>query len=76
MYEHTANVKNPKKTLSTPVSRHFTAENHSQKDMRFSVVQWLGNEIGPKMMSTRRKHELRHIWDIPTIAPIGINQYV
>ena len=44
--------------------------------MRFSVVQWLGNETGPDMMSTHRKHELRHIWDTPTIAPIGINQYV
>ena len=76
IYEHTASVKNPKKSLSTPVSRHFTTENHSHKDMRFSVVQWLGNETGPDITSTRRKHELRHIWDIPTIAPIGINQYV
>ena len=27
-------------------------------------------------MSRHRKHELRYIWDVPTIAPIGINQYV
>ena len=76
IYEHIASVKNPKKSLSTPVSRHFTGDNHSHKHMRFSVVHWLGNEIGPKCRSTRRKHELRLIWDIPTIAPIGINQYV
>ena len=76
IYEHIASVKNTRNALSTPVSRHFTADNHSHKHMRFSVVQWLGNETGPKSMSTRRKYELRHIWDAPTIAPTGINQYV
>ena len=72
----TASVKNPKKTISTPVSRHFTAEDHSHKHMRFSVVQWLGNKTGPDCMSNRRKLELKYIWYIPTIVPLGINQYV
>ena len=75
IYEHIASVKNPNK-ISTPVSRHFTAEDHSYKHMRFSVVQWLGNKTGPDCMSNRRKLELKYIWDIPTIAPLGINQYV
>ena len=44
--------------------------------MWFSVVQWLGNENSPKMTQLRRKAENRYIWDIPTVAPIGINQFI
>ena len=61
MYEHVASVKNPKKALSTPVSKHFTTENHSHQHMRFSVIEWLGNHTGPDIMRSRRKHELKYL---------------
>ena len=64
------------KALFIPIPRHFTAENHPYKHMRFSVVQWLDNQTGPECMSNRRMLELKYIWDVPTIAPLGINQYV
>ena len=38
IYEHIASVKNNKKTLITPVSKHFTSEGHTHKHMRFSVI--------------------------------------
>ena len=75
IYEHIASVKKSNKII-TPVSKHFSTNQHSHKDMRFSVVQWLGNRNDPEMTTIRRQAESQLIWDIPTVAPIGINQFV
>ena len=75
IYEHIASCKKAEKII-TPVSKHFSTNNHTHKNMWFSVVQWLGNENSPKMTQLRRKAENRYIWDIPTVAPIGINQFI
>ena len=46
--------------------------------MRFSVIQWLGTTytINPQTQEVRRAKELSFIWEVPTINPIGINQFV
>ena len=44
--------------------------------MRFSVIQWLGTTTNPKTQEVRRAKELSFIWEVPTINPIGINQFV
>ena len=75
MYEHMASAKNPEK-IQTPVSKHFSSENHSYKNMKFSVIQWLGNKNDPEMTLKRRSVENGFIWNIPTVAPIGINQFI
>ena len=75
MYEHIASVKNSNK-IHTPVSKHFSTETHTHKDTKFSVIQWLGNRNDPDMTQIRRKVENGFIWNIPTVAPIGINQFI
>ena len=75
IYEHIASVKNNKKT-ETPVSKHFHSEHHNHNNMRFSVIQWLGTTINPQTQEVRRAKELSFIWELPTINPIGINQFV
>ena len=75
IYEHMRSVQvdNGK---STPVSRHFTLPNHSVKDMEFSVIHWMGNELKSDSTPARRSQELYYIWLLPTLAPAGINQFV
>ena len=75
IYEHIASVKN-NKTAETPVSKHFHSEHHNHNNMRFSVIQWLGTTTNPKTQEVRRAKELSFIWEVPTINPIGINQFV
>ena len=75
IYEHIGSAKNSSK-LVTPVSKHFSTGNHSYKQMKFSVIQWLGNKNNPEMTAKRRAVENSFIWNIPTVAPIGINQFI
>ena len=75
IYEHIASAKNSNKII-TPVSKHFSTKNHSYKNMQFSVIQWLGNENNPNMTVKRKAVENSYIWNIPTVAPIGINQFI
>ena len=72
MYEHIVCVKTNQKNLETSVSNHFHLEDHSYKNMKFSVIEWLGTEINTKTQINRRANELEFIWD----NPIGINQFV
>ena len=44
--------------------------------MRFSVIEWLGAQINPDTQNRRRAKELNFIWDVLTITPTGINQFV
>ena len=55
---------------------HFTTDSHSYKHMKFSVIKWLGNNTGPDCMGNRRRQKLKYMWNVPTVSPIGINQYV
>ena len=65
-----SSTKYPKKTPSTPVSKHFTTEGNSHQHMKFSEIQWHGNKTGPDCMRSHRKQELKYI---QTIAHVGIN---
>ena len=76
IYEHISSAKLKHKQGTTPVSRHFSEKGHSHKDMKFSVIEWLGNKNGPEMTAKRRNRELQLIWNIPTVSPIGVNQFV
>ena len=76
MYEHTSSVKHPKEDKYTPVSRHFTQQNHSVKDMEFSIIHWLGNATKSDMTPARRSQELYYIWLLPSLVPIGINVFM
>ena len=62
--------------MDTPVSKHVHSENHSHKHMKFSVIQWSGTEINPQTKNKCRAIEMDFIWDVPTINPIGINEFV
>ena len=44
--------------------------------MKFSVIQWLGTNINPDTQEKGKAKELECICDVPTINPIGINQFV
>ena len=76
MYEHIASVKLKHRNNTTPVSRHFSDIGHSHKDMKFTVVEWLGNRNDPEMTKKRRARESHLIWAIPTVSPVGVNQFV
>ena len=75
IYEHIASAKNSSKIV-TPVSKHFSSDKHSDKNMKFSIIQWLGNKNDLEMTKKRRSVENGYIWNIPTVAPIGINQFI
>ena len=54
----------------------FSSTNHSYKNLKFSVMQWLGNKNDPEITIKRRVVDNSFIWNIPTVAPIGINQFI
>ena len=76
IYEHTRSIALDQELRSTPVSRHFTQNNHSVKDMEFSILHWMGNSNTPDSTPSRRSQELYYIWLLPTLAPAGINVFV
>ena len=45
-YEHRNSVLNPKPSRCTPVSRHFTQQNHKATHMEFSVLEWCTPYVG------------------------------
>ena len=75
IYEHIASVKKDR-NFETPVSKHFHSANHSHKDMRFSVIEWLGSETIPTTQEKRRAKKSYYIWEVPTVHPTAINQFV
>ena len=75
MYEHKSSVsKDGKKP--TPVSRHFSSDGHSQKHMQFSVLEWCTPKFESDSTSIRRHIELCWIFELHSLSPIGINQFV
>ena len=75
MYEHKSSVsKDGKKP--TPVSRHFSSDGHSQKHMQFSVLEWCTPKFESDSTSLRRHIELCWIFELHSLAPNGINQFV
>ena len=72
MYEHIASVKNH----LTPQSQNIFTQTTTLMHMRFCVIQWLGSKTNPKTQNLRRAKEMAFIWDVLTINPIGINQFV
>ena len=76
MYEHIASVKKSKNNSETPVLKHFNSEDHSHTNMRFSVIHWLGTKNNPNTQNWHTAKEMGYIWEVPTIHPIGINQFV
>ena len=75
MYEHKSSVSKDSKK-STPVSRHFSSDGHSQKHMQFSVLEWCTPKFESDNTSKRRRIELCWIFKLHSLSPIGINQFV
>ena len=69
MYEHYRSVQNVKLHNSIPVSRHFSGNNHSVKNMEFSVLHWMGNDTNPNSTKSHRGQGLFYIWAFPTPTP-------
>ena len=76
MYEHYNSVQKLQSEKSTPVSRHFTQNNHSVRNMEFSTFHWMGDPTSPNASTKRKSQELYYIWIFPTLHPTGINMFV
>ena len=76
IYEHRNSVLNPKLSRCTPVSRHFTQQNHKTSHMEFSVLVCGTPKFGFNETGLRRRHELSWIFKLHWLAPLGINQHV
>ena len=76
MYEHQNSVQKFQPEKSTPVSKTFYTENHSVKNMEFSIFQWTGDPTSPNATSRRRSQELYYIWAFPTLHPADTNMFV
>ena len=76
MYEHRLSVMKPKDTRQTPVSRHFTSENHNHTHMQFSVLEWCTPKFESKATGKRRRVEMYWIFKLHSLTPLGINQFV
>ena len=75
IYEHIASVKNHK-GLETPVSKYFQSTQYSHKPLRFSMIEWLGTKTNLKTQDNCRARELGFMWDVTTINPTAIKQFV
>ena len=62
IYKHRNLGLKPKPSRSTPVSRHFTSDNHRVSHMEFSVLEWCTLKFGPNETGLRRRHELSWIF--------------
>ena len=56
MYEHYNSVQKLQSEKSTPVSRHFTQNNHSVKNMEFSIFHWMGDPTSPNASTKCKSH--------------------
>ena len=65
MSEHLRDVKN---SVEKPIKSHFKI--HSEKDIRYAVLQTLG---GNKSKSMRLLVEDIWIWNLKTLSPCGYN---
>ena len=74
--EHKLSVKRLKENRSTPVSRHFTSDNHSHHHMMFSVIEWCTPKFEQSATSKRRRVEMYWIFKLHCLSPLGINQFV
>ena len=76
MYEHFNSVQKYQADKATPVSRHFSQNRHSVRNMEFSIMQWMGDPTSPNATNRRKRQELYYIWAFPTLHPAGINMFV
>ena len=75
-YEHFSSVQKFQQDKSTPVSRHFSQNNHSVRNIEFSIHHWMGDPTSPNSSSRCKAQELYYIWAFPTLHPAGINMFV
>ena len=54
IYEHISSVKLKHKNKTTPVSRHYSENGHNDRDMMFTIIEWLGNRNDIDMTRKRR----------------------
>ena len=76
MYEHYNSVQKFQSEKSTPVCRHFTQNNHSVRNMEFSIFHRMGDPTIPNASTKYKSQELYYIWAFPTLQPTGINMFV
>ena len=76
IYEHRNSVLNPKPSRCTPVSIHFTQQNHKASHMEISALEWCKSKFGFNETGLIRRHELSWIFKLHSLAPLGINQHV
>ena len=76
IYEHRLSVSKPKDSRITPVSKHFTEQGHSVKDMQFSLLEWCSLKYHEAITDHRKMREKWWMWNIGAIHPIGINQFI
>ena len=76
IYEHRLSVSKPKDSRITPVSKHFTEQGHSVKDMQFSLLEWCSLKYHEAITDHRKMREKWWMWNIAAIHPIGINQFI
>ena len=76
IYKHRLSVSKPKDSRITPVSEHFTEQGYSVKDMQFSLLEWCSLKYNKAITDHRKMREKWWMWNIGTIHPIGINQFI
>ena len=74
IYEHKLSVS--KDSRITPVSKHFTEQGHSVRNMQFSILEWCSPKYNTPKQVHRKRHEQWWMWNIGAIHPIGINQFI
>ena len=69
MYEHYNSVQKSQTEKSTPVSRHFLQNQHSVKNMEFSIFHWMGDPKSPKCHLRAQKQRIILYLGIPYPPP-------
>ena len=54
----------------SPVSRHFSTDNHTHNHMTFSVQEWFTLKFEPSQMGGHKRQELSQIFNLHTLPPV------
>ena len=63
-------------SLMELVLYRFSGNNHTVRNMEFSVLHWMGIDTNPNSTKCHRDQELFYIWAFPILHPAGINIFV
>ncbi|XP_077137236.1 uncharacterized protein LOC143798719 [Ranitomeya variabilis] len=63
-----------KKRLDLPVSKHFTEAKHTERDLKFRIIDGISTQRrGGDRTALLKKLELRWIYELNTLKPKGLN---